>query len=115
MPKVLLAMREAGIQRGEDVMLRGHGQSGIAAMALAVDDAVRAEFSVTTVFTGGSPVGRFELPDGVTAISLEHPQDPVPRLDSQMNPDLPGWTTVSRDLSGVLAEQDAEGRRLAAE
>ena len=73
-------------------MLMGHSQGGIAAMALATDDAVRAEFDITTVFTGGSPVGRFELPDGVTAISLEHVQDPVPRLDSQSNPDLPGWT-----------------------
>jgi dienelactone hydrolase len=115
LPAIVQAMREAGIGAGEEVMVMGHSQGGIAAMALANDDAVRAEFDVTTVFTGGSPVGRFELPPGITAVSLEHLQDPVPRLDSEVNPDLPGWTTVTRDVGSELAAEDSEGRRIAAE
>jgi pimeloyl-ACP methyl ester carboxylesterase len=81
---VLQAMREAGIQPGEDVMLMGHSQGGITAMALAADDAVRAEFDVTTVFTGGSPAGRFDLPDR---------------------------TTVTQDLASDLAAEDRAGWR----
>lgn len=114
MKGVLQAMREAGIQPGQEVMLMGHSQGGITAMALAVDDAVRAEFDVTTVFTGGSPVARFDLPDGVRAVSLEHVQDPVPRLDSQSNPDLPDWTTVTRDVASELAVEDRAGQEAAA-
>lgn len=114
MKGVLQAMRDAGIRPGEDVMLMGHSQGGITAMALAADDAVRAEFDVTTVFTGGSPVARFDLPEGVRAVSLEHVQDPVPRLDSQSNPDLPDWTTVTRDLASELAAEDRAGQEAAA-
>lgn len=113
MAAVLAAMRSAGIPPGEQVMFTGHSQGGITAMALAADDAVRAEFDVAAVFTGGSPIGRFALPDGVAVVALEHLQDPVPRLDSESNPDLPDWTTVTRDLSAELAAQDEQGRAAA--
>lgn len=110
MAAVLTAMRRAGIGADEEVMLAGHSQGGITAMALASDEAALEEFRVTTVFTGGSPIARFDLPDGVSVVALEHLQDPVPRTDTEANPDLPRWTTVTRDLSADLEEVDAAGR-----
>lgn len=97
------AMREAGIPPGAPVMLTGHSQGGITAMTMAADPDLRDEFSITSVVTGGSPVGRIEVPDGVSVLSLEHTQDVVPMLDGADNPDSPEWTTVRRELS------DAEG------
>lgn len=107
---VLEAMRRAHIPYGQEVMLMGHSQGGIAAASIAANAANRKEFSITTVFTGGSPIGRIDMPAGVTVVALEHEQDPVPRLDSEDNPDLPSWTTVHRDLSDELAALDATGR-----
>lgn len=97
------AMREAGIPPGAPVMLTGHSQGGITAMTMAADPDLRDEFSITSVVTGGSPVGRIDVPDGVSVLSLEHTQDVVPMLDGADNPDRPEWTTVRRELS------DAEG------
>lgn len=34
----------------------------------------------------------------------------MPRLDNEPNPDLPGWTTVSRDLQAELDQLDVAGR-----
>jgi hypothetical protein len=46
--------------------------------------------------TAGSPVGAVRIPDSVAVLSLEHDEDVVPRLDGVVNPDHPGWLTVSR-------------------
>jgi hypothetical protein len=110
---VTQAMREAGIPADAPVMLTGHSQGGITAMTMAADPDVRSEFSITSVVTGGSPVGRVDVPDGVTVLSLEHTQDVVPMLDGTANPDRPGWTTVTRELSaaegGSLGTPDDRG------
>ncbi len=98
------AMTRAGVKPGQPVMMMGHSQGGIAAAAMASDPGLRTKFNITTVFTGGSPIARMDIPPGVQVLSLEHDQDLVPRLDSQPNPDLPNWTTVHRDLSGILAD-----------
>lgn len=47
-------------------------------------------------------------------MSLEHVQDPVPRLESPSNPDLPDWTTVTRDLASELEAEDRAGHAAAA-
>ncbi|EFQ82181.1 hypothetical protein HMPREF0063_12705 [Aeromicrobium marinum DSM 15272] len=97
------AMRRADIPAGAPVMLTGHSQGGITAMTMASDPGLRREFNVTSVVTGGSPVGRFDVPDHVSVVSLEHTQDFVPMLDGTANPDRSNWTTVRRALS------DSEG------
>ncbi len=95
------AMRQAGIRPGEDVLLAGHSQGGIAAASLASDPATRAEFDITNVVTAGSPVARFDIPDDVEVLSIEHAQDAVPRLDGEPNPDRVNWVTVVRDPTGL--------------
>ncbi len=101
--QVAEAMRQAGIEPGQDVMLTGHSQGGITAASMATDPAILEEFHITSVVTGGSPIGRFDIDDDISVMSLEHLQDVVPKLDGSDNPDQPNWTTVNRELS------DAEG------
>lgn len=93
------AMREAGRARsGDPVMLAGHSQGGILAAALASDRRFRATHRVTHLVTFGAPVARFPVPPSVRVLSVEHDQDPVPRLEGLANPDRPTWTTVGADL-----------------
>lgn len=99
------AMAKAGIRPGDPVMLTGHSQGGITAAAMASDPDLRDRYNITSVVTGGSPIGRFDVPDDVSVLSLEHDQDVVPMLDGTDNPDRPNWVTVDRELS------DAEGTR----
>ena len=96
--QVAEAMRAAGVRQGEPVMLTGHSQGGITAAALAADPGFRSTFAVRSVVTGGSPIARFDIPDSVSVLSLEHDQDAVPMLDGRENPDRPNWITVERSL-----------------
>ena len=96
---VRAAMRAAGIPPGADVMLTGHSQGGITAMAMACDPQTRTEFHITSVVTAGSPIGRFRPPSDISVLSMEEKQDVVPKLDGVDNPDLPNWVTVTRDLT----------------
>lgn len=93
------AMRAAGIKQDDDVMLAGHSQGGINAVALASRAEFLEEFNVTHVVTAGSPTGRMDLPDSVNALHLEHTEDLVAGLDAVPNPPTPQRTTVERDLS----------------
>ncbi len=95
------AMDAAGIGPDDPVMLTGHSQGGIAAAAMATDPAFTARYDVQSVVTGGSPIARFDIPDDITVLALEHDQDMVPMLDGYENPDRPNWVTVERDLSGT--------------
>ncbi len=99
--QVAEAMRQAGIRQGDPVMLTGHSQGGITAAALASDPAFRQEFAVQSVVTGGSPIARFDIPDSVSVLSMEHDQDAVPMLEGRENPDRANWVTVERDLGTV--------------
>jgi hypothetical protein len=97
------AMEDAGIPPDAPVMLTGHSQGGITAAALTADPDFRDRFNVKSVVTGGSPIGRIDIPDDVSVLSLEHDQDVVPKLEGKDNPDRANWITVRRELS------DAEG------
>ncbi|HEX5331189.1 MAG TPA: hypothetical protein VFW79_00955 [Cellulomonas sp.] len=93
------AMEQAGIAPGEPVMLAGHSQGGMTAMALAGSAAVTARFAITHVLTAGSPVGGMTTQPGVEVLNVEHTTDAVPTLDGRANPDTRDRTTVRRDLS----------------
>ena len=96
--QVLAAMREAGIGRDEPVMMTGHSQGGIVATSLAARQP--EDFHITSVVTGGSPIGRFEVPDTVSVMSLEHEQDVIPRFDGADNVDAANRVTVQRSVDG---------------
>jgi hypothetical protein len=93
------AMRTAGVEPGEPVLLAGHSQGGLVAAQLAADPQFRASHHVTHVITAGAPVAMVSVPASVTVLSLEHDEDVVPRLDGAPNPDRLGWLTVSRSTT----------------
>lgn len=109
--------------RREPVMLSGHSEGGIAAAALASSAAFRQRHQVTDVVAAGAPIARFPVPGTVSVLSLEHRQDPVPRLDGRANPDQRRWVTVTRDVasdatvraSGLRAHAAMEYAQTAAE
>jgi pimeloyl-ACP methyl ester carboxylesterase len=79
---------------GDPVVLVGHSQGGILAAALASDPGFRSRHRVSHVVTSGSPVGLFPVPPTTRVLSVEHGDDPVPRLDLGPNPDRTSWVTV---------------------
>ncbi|YAL83557.1 hypothetical protein ACMYYO_01750 [Dermacoccaceae bacterium W4C1] len=86
---VTTAMASAGVQPGtEEVMLSGHSQGGLVATRMAADPHLRQALRITAVTTIGSPVSRIPLPPEVSGLSVEHRQDPVPRLDLRADADL---------------------------
>jgi hypothetical protein len=94
---VVAALRMSGVPRGEPVMLAGHSQGGMAAMAVAGDPAVTSRYTITHVLTAGSPVAGMSVPASTQVLSLENRTDPVPALDGAPNPDEPHRTTVRVD------------------
>lgn len=102
------AMTKAGIDPGDPVMLTGHSQGGITAAAMASDPAMQERYNITSVVTGGSPIGQFDIPEDVSVMSLEHDQDVVPMLDGADNPDEPNWVTVQRELSDAEGTKDGQ-------
>lgn len=92
------AMRQAGIPEDEPVMIVGHSQGGIAAMALASDPGFATRFDVEAVVTAGAPAALFDPPDETSVLSIEHTSDTVPALDGKPNPDRRNWVTARRDL-----------------
>lgn len=93
---------------GASVMLSGHSQGGIVAASLASDPEVVRRLHIEALVTGGSPIARMPIVSGVSVLSVEHTQDPVPMLDGQANPDRTNWTTVRRDLPPADALKDGQ-------
>lgn len=96
---VARALDAAGARPGESVLLAGHSQGGMVAMALAGSAAFTARHRVVAVLTAGSPVATRAGRAGTAVLHLEHRQDLVPALDGRRNPDRPDRTTAVRDLA----------------
>ena len=86
---VVTAMRQAGIQPGEEVALYGHSQGGITVSNIAADPAIQGRYNITTVLTAGSPTAGADIPDNVHALHLENTGDAVPGLDAAPTPTGP--------------------------
>ncbi|MGW6172269.1 hypothetical protein ACWF5H_02140 [Arthrobacter sp. NPDC055138] len=89
------ALREAGADAGDLVVLTGYSQGGIHAMNLAADPAFLAEHNVGFVLTAGSPVAGIAAGPGVRSVHVEHVQDWVPGTDASPNPDRREQVTVT--------------------
>ncbi|MHA7291412.1 PGAP1-like alpha/beta domain-containing protein [Arthrobacter sp. MDT3-24] len=105
---VRLAMEKAGIPPGAPVMLSGHSQGGMIAVALASDSAFTAQFNVTNVVTFGSPVDSAPIPPSIDVLALQHEGDPVPRVDlgdATVGPGPVGWpvsTSITQDNGATV-------------
>ncbi len=90
------AMRRAGVQPGDDVLLVGHSEGGVVALNTAAQLADSQEFHVSHVVTAGAPIGAATatVPRTVAVLALENEGDLVPHLDGQDNPDRTNVVTV---------------------
>jgi pimeloyl-ACP methyl ester carboxylesterase len=89
---VLLAIRQAGIESKDEVILVGHSQGGMVAGNIAAHP---IGFIAAGLITFGAPVAQLRnLKAPVMAI--EHTNDPVPNLSGKANPLKKNWVTVQR-------------------
>lgn len=106
---ILQAMAQAGIGAEEPVLIVGHSQGGMEAVAIAAGD---SGYTVTDVVTAGSPtaqVGGYSA--GLNVLSIEQHGDLVPQLDGEPNPPSVEQTTVVLDTHpgpGIEAHHDYE-------
>ena len=81
---ILEAMQQAGIGPDDPVLIVGHSQGGMEAVAIAAGD---SGYTVTDVVTAGSPTAQVgQLPAGLNVLSIEQHGDLVPLLDGEPNP-----------------------------
>ena len=86
---VVTAMRQAGIQSGDEVALYGHSQGGITVSNIAADPEIQSRYNITTVLTAGAPTAGADIPEDVHALHLENTGDAVPGLDAAPTPTGP--------------------------
>ncbi len=98
---VLLAIKQAGIEQGDELILVGHSQGGMVAANLA---AFPTGFIAAGLVTFGAPIAQLsKLRTPVLAI--EHVNDPVPNISGKANPLKSNWVSVQRVSNKV--ESDA--------
>ncbi len=106
---ILEAMAQAGIGPDDPVLVVGHSQGGMEAVAILASD---SGFHVTDVVTAGSPTAQVpDLPAGSHVLSLEQHGDLVPLLDGEPNQPSVEQTTVVVDAhpgNGIETHHDYE-------
>lgn len=89
---VVDALRSLPIRPGEPVLLAGHSQGGMVALAVAATLARCG--TPTEVLAAGSPVAGMIRPSNADVLALENTADIVPELDGASNPTGDGWATL---------------------
>jgi hypothetical protein len=73
---VELAMAEAGIRPGDEVVLTGFSQGGLVATMVAAS----GDWNVVGLETHGAPAGNIPLPAGIAGMAIRNTDDLVPAL-----------------------------------
>jgi hypothetical protein len=73
---VELAMAEAGIRPGDEVVLAGFSQGGLVATLVAAS----GDWNVVGLETHGAPAGNIPLPSGISGMAIRNTDDLVPAL-----------------------------------
>jgi hypothetical protein len=96
---VLSAIRQAGIESSDEVILVGHSQGGMVAGNIAANP---SGYIAAGLITFGAPLAQLrKLKAPVMAI--EHSNDPVPNLSGKANPLSKNWVSVQRVSSKAEA------------
>jgi len=103
---VTKALGQAGVGADEPILMVGHSQGGMVAMALAGSSTFASRYRVAAVATLGSPVANVSVPRSIQVLNLEHAEDFIPTTDGVPSPDEPNRTTVRRDLRKSSDPQD---------
>ncbi|GAA1941740.1 hypothetical protein [Agromyces allii] len=94
---VLEAMRQAGIQPTDPVLLVGFSQGGILAGHLAANRS--DEFNFQGVLAYGAPIDDMAIPPKTEVVSMQHHDDVVHTLDlTPSPPDTDTWSTYSEPV-----------------
>jgi len=94
---VLEAMRQAGIQPTDPVLLVGFSQGGIMAGHLAANRS--DEFNFEGVLAYGAPIDDMPIPPKTEVVSMQHHGDVVHTLDlTPSPPDTDTWSTYSEPV-----------------
>jgi hypothetical protein len=114
---IVEAMRRAGVQPDNEVLLVGHSEGGLVAVDAAKHLASTGEFRVTHVVTAGAPIALVAggIPSSIDVLAIENEGDLVPHLDGAENPDRVNVTSVTtrHDHGNVLANHDLDGSYVA--
>jgi hypothetical protein len=100
---VILAMENADIPPGAEVMMVGHSQGGMTVADLTSDSAFVDKYNVTNAMTYGSPIDSAHIDPSVSVLEMQHQHDAVPRLDlgDSRFPFLPGGQNESANHTSV--------------
>lgn len=90
------AMSRGGVGPDDEVLLVGHSLGGMSAAEVATT----GKFNVRGVFTVGSPIAAYPVPDDIPVLAVEHIGDPVPALAGSRAPDQGHWRTIARTPPG---------------
>ena len=104
---VAAAMKQAGIGPDSKVLLVGHSQGGLVAANIST------RFAGSKVLTFGAPLGLLAKDLEAPTLAVEHPADPVPKLDGRPNPLKANWVTVRQkfEAANPLAQHQMAGYR----
>lgn len=103
------ALRRAGAEAGDAVILSGYSQGGGHAAHVAVNLTEESDYEVVFLLTAGSPTGGTDLPPGLAALHLEHVQDWVPGIDGKQNPDTRDRVTMTLTDPVAIPEGEDAG------
>lgn len=80
---------------GDSVTVVGYSEGGIVGANLVSSGALtNLGGKVSGLVTVASPISAANLPEQTRVISIEHVDDPVPKLDLATNPKTTNWTTL---------------------
>lgn len=88
------AVTSLPVKPGQPILLAGHSEGGMVAIAVAGALAARG-LTVTSVLAAGSPIAGMTPPAGTDVLALENSRDIVPHLDGASAPTGPQWATVT--------------------
>lgn len=83
---VQIAMQNAGIPPGAEVLMTGHSQGGLLCATLAADKNFTSTYNVAGLVTYGAPVDATKVPLDINVLSVENGTDVVPALDLSLEP-----------------------------
>lgn len=96
------ALASAGVTPNAAIVITGHSQGGLLALALART----GDYTVDAVITVGTPIGVIPDVKGIQSIHVVHPEDPVPAAGGLINPNSSTWVIGADDGVTLIRAHD---------
>lgn len=95
------ALKAAGVNPTDELIVAGYSQGGMVAGALASGT---GGFNVSAIVTMGAPIAQLDLPSDTAVMAIEHSNDVIPALSGAINPLTENWVTVGREIDLHLGQ-----------